>query len=557
MAAVAEEEAPLARKRSVGANGEAGIELGKRRRMDETEQTEQRTEGRTEATEQSDSDLDLPKVFIAPHISRLLQNSDSESESSASSSSSSSDDEGVAGKRSAKPAKTAAKARKSQPAAPGANSQEAAAARSKGDLFAEEEAAEIAAEKAQQAGLVPTAQKSAPKSPSSSSSSSSSSDSEDESMALSRMGATPAESVVGEPPKPKLSHLAIVQNASLRREDLALLLANLPFEVAEAGVVRSFVRLAVEAKGKAGSAGAEARGPSGADAVFLLAEVTGIEPCEGYKVNRAVGHPLMVKARIMCKRGNSQRLVKVGSASNGAVTDAELEQWKRLTAKTGVDTDALVEQAEKKPAEINRARNFVYTEEAVGNMVRLKGDTSSDAQKESRLHFLVATTQSQMDISNIRDNEARELEQKYQDTLSKLQIQEAKSTDMQSSWFESKPGLFSLKMINKKNYERQVADDKHALQWTLENESGGGGALNPFERSACRPLVAWDTVLTQTENLPTNKEADKPQGEQAPEQAAEVAATDEAGVAPDERMRRYVRGSLGALPILRGLGLNI
>merc|ERR1712203_413193 len=114
---------------------------------------------------------------------------------------------------------------------------------------------------------------------------------------------------------------------------------------------------------------------------------------------------------------------------------------------------------------------------------------------------------SQMDISGIRDSEASELEERYKESLDSLRNQEAKSTELQQEWFDKRANLFSLKMINKKNYERQVRDDRHALDFTLATETSGKEGVNPFQRRACRPESAWDTQLTATDQLPTNAPA--------------------------------------------------
>lgn len=126
------------------------------------------------------------------------------------------------------------------------------------------------------------------------------------------------------------------------------------------------------------------------------------------------------------------------------------------------------------------------------------------------MRFLVQCALSQMDISGIRDYESEELEARYQDALKALHRQEEKSTKTQEEWFEKRPSLFSLKMINQKNLQRQIRDDRHALRYALETEASGSAGLNPFERRPCRPLRAWDTKLTEVAGLKSAKSAETP-----------------------------------------------
>lgn len=123
---------------------------------------------------------------------------------------------------------------------------------------------------------------------------------------------------------------------------------------------------------------------------------------------------------------------------------------------------------------------------------------------------MVQTTLSQMDISSLghTDRQAGTLEISYKHALEQLHEQEKKAVETQDEWFKMRANLYSLKMINEKNLKKQYADDKHALEYTLENEASGQGGLNPFQRRACRPVVAWDTTLTSIE---TDKEKESSQ----------------------------------------------
>jgi len=302
------------------------------------------------------------------------------------------------------------------------------------------------------------------------------------------------------------------------------------------------------------------------NAACVLAEVVNIEPSPPYTVVMSDGQRITLKLRLRCKRGPSHRLVKVSSVSNRELTASEHQQWAKLMDRTGVDAKTFTDRMLQKAGEIVKVRSFKFDDSIVSKMLAKKGNLEFDAQKESRMRFLVQCAMSQMDISGIRDSEARELEQRYKDSLDQLRMQEAKSTEVQAQWFDKRANLFSLKMINKKNYERQVRDDRHALDYTLANESAGTEGLNPFQRRACRPLVAWDTDLTAVDGLPTNvkdKDEDKAPDKAAeakaapPEQTPDKARSPEGGDTPiseKQRMERIVRAHSGARHILAGLG---
>jgi hypothetical protein len=166
-----------------------------------------------------------------------------------------------------------------------------------------------------------------------------------------------------------------------------------------------------------------------------------------------------------------------------------------------------LDEFRQKAEDIRTAINFEWTDEKVSQKLARK-TTDADgrrhslefsAQKESRFRAAVQTTLSQMDISSVGDSEAVALENNYKQALEQLHEQEKKAVETQEEWFKMRPNLYSLKMINEKNLKKQYADDKHALEYTLENEASGQGGLNPFQRRACRPIMAWDTTLTAVE----------------------------------------------------------
>jgi len=240
----------------------------------------------------------------------------------------------------------------------------------------------------------------------------------------------------------------------------------------------------------------------------VLAEVAGIEHSAPYPVSvkgdRGVDARTLV-FQLRCKRGSSTRPVKISSVSNGEVTESEFDQWRRLSLRAGIDEGYYLEQMKQKAYDIQAARRFNFDETTVSRQLQRKPPVKIDAQDESKMRFLVQCALSQMDISGIRDYEAGELDHRYHEALKGLHAQEKNSSQAQEEWFDKRPNLFSLKVINQKNLDRQLRDDRHALKFALEAE-GAAASLNPFERRPCRPVSAWDTQLTEVEALPKPKQ---------------------------------------------------
>lgn len=321
----------------------------------------------------------------------------------------------------------------------------------------------------------------------------------------------------------RLGALKVLRTSQLRREDLVKLVLNLPEEDVEEVVrnapqrpgwrstlLRSYVRITVGGSAKDAD---KAQGPDSGVAC-VVAEVIDIEEAAPYQVHRQNGELTTMRIQLRCKRGTSSRLLKISSVSNQDVAETEFEQWRRVMERSGVGLDHCVEMMKNKAEHIHSAMNFTFDLDIVEKMLQERGGVEFDSQKESRMRFQVECALSHMDISGIRDHEAKELEERYKDSLDKLHEMEAKSTALQEEWFKKRPNLYSLKMINKKNLELQVRDDRHALDYTLANESAGKEGLNPFQRRSCRPVMAWDTKLTSVGSL--GHEAKLSFGEAAP-----------------------------------------
>jgi hypothetical protein len=209
-----------------------------------------------------------------------------------------------------------------------------------------------------------------------------------------------------------------------------------------------------------------------------------------------------------------------------------------------------MDEFRQKAEDIRTALNYTWTDDRVTQKLASKtidadGRRHSlefSAQKESRFRAAVQTTLSQMDISSVGDSEAVALENNYKQALEQLHEQERNAVETQEEWFKMRPNLYSLKMINEKNLNKQYADDKHALEYTLANEASGQGGLNPFQRRACMPVCAWDTALTAVE---LNAEVKPPATSVSQSAAAASAAPASTAVASASLHSTVVPGDVG------------
>lgn len=336
-----------------------------------------------------------------------------------------------------------------------------------------------------------------------------------------------------------------LQHAILKRDDIAHMLSVLPAEAAEEAILRGYVRLAVQKDG----------------GTCVLAEVISLDPSPKYEVLTSSGQKRILSHRLKCRRGSSERDVNISSVSNGEITKSEHEQWRRLIAKTGVDATMYTEGMLRKAGDLQRAVNFRFDEAVVSEMLKRRGDVEFNNQKEARMRFLVQCSVSQMHSTSIRECEINELEKRYKESVSNQHKQEEKSTQLQQQWFDKRPNLFSLKMINKKNVERQVRDDRHALDFTLELEKeealNVNAKSNPFQRRACRPAVAWDISLTHEAAgapplLVPREEVAAPA---ASVNAAPVEAPVDTSTNDVLRLQRILRAHSGARHILAGISV--
>jgi len=311
--------------------------------------------------------------------------------------------------------------------------------------------------------------------------------------------------------------LRVLRQAQLKRDELGALLSDMPAEEHERLVRGAFVSIKVASK-------------AGEEQDSLLAEILSVEPSPPYRIQHGTykGEERTLEVQLRCKRGRSEKLIKVSSVSNQPISEGEMDQWQKLITKTGMDTELILDALKDRAAEIAQGKHIRYDEAQVTRILRSKPRLEFDAQKQSRMAFEVQCATTQMDISSIKEFEVDELRAREKASEDQLHEMQRKEYQQQDSWFVMRRDLFSLKEINRKNLGRQVRDDRHALIYALKSEEGEGGATtNPFERRACRPVAAWDTKLTEVEAL--KKKA--PEGEEA-EAAPSAPKTVEEPAAP-------------------------
>mmetsp|Transcript_45266 Transcript_45266/g.81858 ORF Transcript_45266/g.81858 Transcript_45266/m.81858 type:complete len:525 (-) Transcript_45266:68-1642(-) len=302
--------------------------------------------------------------------------------------------------------------------------------------------------------------------------------------------------------------LGLIREAQLRRDELETILADQPPEDHEDLVKGAFVRITV---------GKQIQGQI--EQNCLLAEITGVEPSPAYELVRQNKETRTLRLQLKCRRDSSERLLKVSAVSNQPATENEMRQWVKLMHRSGKDTDLLVETVQLRAQAVVQSKHIKYDEATVGRILAGKPSLEFNAQKESRMRFLVQAVVSQMDISGIRESEVEDLEVKFKESVGGLHKMEHKALQMQEAWFKARPNLFSIREINRNNEKRQILDDRHALEISLEEElNAAGKTLNPYQRRDCRPVSAWDTSLTPNLGKPLD------QGQEAAAEAAAAAA---------------------------------
>ncbi|XP_065567291.1 RNA polymerase-associated protein RTF1 homolog [Artemia franciscana] len=108
-------------------------------------------------------------------------------------------------------------------------------------------------------------------------------------------------------------------------------------------------------------------GQNSGKSVYRVAEIVGV--CETAKIYN-FGNTKTNKG-MRLRHGSQERVVRLESVSNQDFTDTEFEKWKETCAAQGVSLP-LVEDVDKKYADIQNARNYVFQEEDVAKIIREK-----------------------------------------------------------------------------------------------------------------------------------------------------------------------------------------
>jgi len=319
---------------------------------------------------------------------------------------------------------------------------------------------------------------------SSSDSSESSSDEESEAPAAEDVAETPKEAEDAKAAR----HLGTIRLAQLKRGELVNLLRDLPPEEHDSHIKSAFVLVKVS------------------EADEVMAEVVCAEPSAAYHVQN-LDFPKEVKVlkyQLRCKRGTAEKLIKASAVSNGMIEEKHLKQWKSLINRCKIDPELILDNMKERAQQICRSKTIKYDEAMVARLLSQKKPIEFDAQRQSRMAAQVQIGLTQMDISSIREFEVLKLGKEHEIAKQQLHQMQRKEYEKHEEWFQHARGLFSAKEVNRMNHDRQVRDDRHALQYALDNErreDAETGRLNPFERRACRPVSAWDTRLSQSEEL--------------------------------------------------------
>lgn len=272
----------------------------------------------------------------------------------------------------------------------------------------------------------------------------------------------------------EVQDLHAMKRMHLRRSAIIDMLLQLPRDVAEKAILHSFVQI------RSGSA-------------MLLAEVQSLgKTQESYLVKHPRGDLVSVDLTLRCKRGATCKDFKVCVISNQDLSEAALAQWKRVTGRIGIDASNFLDaRSWAKAQQIHEVLRFSWDEATVSRLLNQKGLGSKTKAQLKKMGATYGTA---------------EFEKRAQDEKKRLH--------------------YSLRDVNKKNQERQVARDKFALNYTYRHEASGFADLNPFERRACRPITAWDTNLTSVSDQPVNQERARGNAPESREQVASALTSD-------------------------------
>lgn len=302
--------------------------------------------------------------------------------------------------------------------------------------------------------------------------------------------------------------LDVVRRVHLRRDELLKMILFLPEEKMEQAIVGSMVKVTVQN-------------------LCVLSEVVEIEPSTPYIATRQSGEQDTIRVQLRCKRGTSSKLFKVTLVSNKALRDIEFDQWMRFLERTHAGNRSPIENTMDRlnyqATQILEVRKYSCTPDEIEKILQGRKTLEFQPQQESRMRALMSATLSQLDVTAVRDRDAKEQTDAYNYVVSELGSLEKRSSKAQEEWFDKRANLYSLKEINRKNFFRQQNRDRHALDYVMCSEAAGGATLNPFERRACRPVCAWDTKLTFTEGVDAFVE-----GDQVPAAPSEDAAAKDA-----------------------------
>lgn len=305
------------------------------------------------------------------------------------------------------------------------------------------------------------------------------------------------------------------RSAVLKRDDIVWMLQQLPSQEAMKAIKRAWVRLTLKA------------------GIYVLAQVYDVIQEDAYHVDGGTpSGDAMVQVALKCRRCMPpERQYKIKYISNQDITKDEFFQWVKLVEYHGMDIKQYRPSWTDKAQDVKEAKLFKFSETVVADMLRAKKQSGVEiefnAQKESRMRGEIQAAVSQMTLCGLKDSQASELQSRERQARTTLAMLNQKAGALQSEWFQMRPNMYSIREINGKNKARQVARDKHALEYTyslqeqeeIDKKAGKVVVANPFERRPCRPVMLWDTTLTAAEGVDARSEKAHTIVEQTPDSA--------------------------------------
>ena len=268
------------------------------------------------------------------------------------------------------------------------------------------------------------------------------------------------------------------RKVQLTRELLMSSFQHVPADLRNEALVDSFVRI-----------------PNGAGE-YLMCQVVGSVDVPAVSRSSETG---LFELRVLLPNKDTVS-VPVGSVSNSALTDAEVEAWASYVDKESAEE--LCRKMGRKRHEIRSIREFVWDDSAVNRMVEEKKKSRATSVKLT-LEIAKLRTQLQSELNTMNtafSSMSDEDRQKIQDNIDRINSEiahlEQSYRATQRVFENANAHQFGIVAINHRNRMQQrlqdVEEARKKIKLTRSPQKIARDELNPFKRRECKPVVMWD-----------------------------------------------------------------